>query len=113
MGFCEMNLASYEVEEAIRKGLCTFTYTGHHFHQQYWSVLFCLSQDFVQIIRFIFFTQTTSISVNTLKFCVFIRWRCITCELNVHEGVCLVCKEKCHKGHQFVSLEPNFSGFYW
>jgi nitrous oxidase accessory protein NosD len=68
-------LATYDVEEAIRKGLCTFTRTGHHFHQQYW-------------------------------------WRCITCELSVHEGVCLVCKEKCHKGHQFVTQQPNFSGFY-
>jgi hypothetical protein len=67
---------TYDVEEAIRKGLCTFTRTGHHFHQQYW-------------------------------------WRCITCELSVHEGVCLVCKEKCHKGHQFVTQQPNFSGFYW
>jgi parallel beta-helix repeat protein len=64
---------SFDVRRAMKRGICTFSTTGHHFHEQFW-------------------------------------WHCETCNLVGNEGVCIVCKDICHKGHQLT--EGGFSAFF-
>jgi hypothetical protein len=38
-------------------------------------------------------------------------YMCVTCGLVENEGLCAVCKDRCHKGHQ-LQLQVAFSGFF-
>jgi len=38
-------------------------------------------------------------------------FECAQCGLRGTLGVCVVCKENCHKAHQLVSNSPNFDPF--
>eukprot|EP00029_Vermamoeba_vermiformis_P009496 TRINITY_DN474_c0_g1_i2.p1 TRINITY_DN474_c0_g1~~TRINITY_DN474_c0_g1_i2.p1 ORF type:complete len:704 (-),score=146.32 TRINITY_DN474_c0_g1_i2:103-2214(-) len=38
-------------------------------------------------------------------------YTCVTCGLVENEGLCAVCKDRCHKGHQ-LQMQVAFSGFF-
>jgi hypothetical protein len=89
---------SLEVRDAIKRRVCTYTTTGDHFHHQFWYVR-CE-------------VDTHTHTQLSLMLELGGRYYCRTCGFVGGKGICVVCKEICHVGHD-VSSEPEFGEFYW